>query len=136
MTTLTLKKACEEKALIVYEDETSFRQTPTLHQTWALRNSQPVIPTRGQRNTQKNFCAVCLPTAAFAYRHQEDYFNASSYLEFLEHTLMPYFYKKGRRIYLIQDTASYHKKPEIYEWFADHRKHIEVFQLPPYLKML
>ena len=42
------------------------------------------------------------------------------------------FYKKGHRIYLIQDNASYHKKPEVYEWFADHRKHIQVFQLPPY----
>jgi len=33
---------------------------------------------------------------------------------------------------LIQDNASYHKKPETYEWFQANRKYVEVFNLPPY----
>jgi transposase len=43
-----------------------------------------------------------------------------------------HYYKKGHRIYLIQDNASYHKKPETHEWFTDNRKYIEVFNLMPY----
>ena len=43
----------KEGAVIVYVDEASFRQSPTLHQTWAPRNQRPEIPTRGERNTQK-----------------------------------------------------------------------------------
>jgi hypothetical protein len=34
----------------VFEDEASFRQTPTLHATWARRGHQPQIPTRGERH--------------------------------------------------------------------------------------
>ena len=126
------KKAAREKAIVVYEDEASFRQSPTLHQTWARCNSQPQVPTRGQRNTQKILGAVSLYDARFIYHHQTEYFNAESYLAFLEHDLLPGFYKRGHRIYLIQDNASYHKKPEVYDWFAKQRKRIEVFLLPPY----
>jgi transposase len=50
----------------------------------------------------------------------------------VEDILLPAFYRRGHRIYLIQDNASYHKKPEVYEWFAKHRRQIEVFLLPPY----
>ena len=126
------KKAREEKAIIVYEDEATFRQTPTLHQTWGRRNSQPQIPTRGQRNTQKILGSVCLHSGQFIYRHQTEYFNSESYLYFLEHFLLPSFYKRNHRVFLIQDNASYHKKPEVYEWFSKQRKRLEVTLLPPY----
>jgi transposase len=126
------KKAQAEGALIVYVDEASFRQSPTLHQTWAPRNSQPRIPTRGERNTQKILGAVALANARFVYRHQTEYFNALTYLAFLAEVVLPAYYRRGQRIYLIQDNASYHKKPEVYEWLASERKRIEVFCLPPY----
>ena len=66
--------------MIVFEDEASFRQTPALHATWARRGSQPRIPTRGERNTQKIFGAVRLDNAHFIYLHQEDYFQWETYL--------------------------------------------------------
>jgi len=103
-----------------------------LHQTWAVRNSQPKISTRGQRNSQKLLAGVDIASGRFAYRHQTEYFNAESYIHFLEHTLMPGLYKRNHRIYLIQDNASYHKKPEVYEWFSTNRKRMEVYLLPPY----
>jgi len=112
-------------------DEASFRQSPTLHQTWAPRNSQPKIPTRGERNTQKILGAVALD-GQFVYRHQTEYFNAQTYPAFIEEEVLPAFYRRGHRVYLIQDNASYHKKPEVYDWFASERKRLEVFCLPPY----
>ncbi len=126
------KKARAEGAVVVHEDEASFRQSPTLHQTWALRNSQPQIPTRGQRNTQKILAGVDIASGKFAYRHQTEYFNADTYVDFLDGTLMPSFYRRNHRVYLIQDNASYHKKPEVYEWFAANRRRVEVFLLPSY----
>lgn len=118
--------------MIVFEDEASFRQTPTLHATWARRASQPQIPTRGERNTQKVFGAVRLDNAQFTYLLQEDYFQWETYLAFVDQVLLPEFYRRGHRIYLIQDNASYHKKPEVYAWFKENRKRLEVFLLPPY----
>ena len=116
----------------MYEDEASFRQAPTLHQTGAPIGAQPQVPTHGRRNTQKILGAVSLYDAKFAYRHQTEYFNAVTYVDFLDQVVLPTFYRRGRRIYLIQDNASYHKKPEVYEWFTEHRKRLEVFLLPPY----
>jgi len=126
------KNARAEKAVIVHEDEATFRQTPTLHQTWALLNSQPRIPTKGKRNSQKILGAVCLATGTFTYRHQTEYFNAETYIAFLDEVLLPAFYTRNHRVYLIQDNASYHKKTEVYSWFAKNRKRVEVYQLPPY----
>lgn len=118
--------------MIVFEDEASFRQTPTLHATWARGGSQPQIPTRGERHTQKIFGAVRLDTAKFIYLHQRDYFQWETYVAFLDQILVPAFYRRGHRVFLIQDNASYHKKQETYDWFAQNRRYVEVFQLPPY----
>lgn len=126
------KNAQAEEAVIVFEDEASFRQSPTLYRTWAPVNSQPKIPTRGLRNTQKIFGAVSLYTSKFIYHHQTEYFNAETYIQFLENQLLPGFYKRNHRIFLIQDNASYHKNPDVYTWFQEHRQQVEVFQLPPY----
>ena len=46
--------------------------------------------------------------------------------------MLPGFYRRNHRIYLIQDNASYHKKSEVYEWFRANRKRLEVYLLPPY----
>jgi transposase len=126
------KKAKSEGAVIVFEDEASFRQTPTLHATWARCGSQPQIPSRGERHTQKIFGAVRLDNAAFVYWHLEDYFHWETYLIFLEKILVPALYRRGHRLYLIQDNASYHKKQETCEWLEKNRRYVEVFQLPPY----
>lgn len=126
------KNAAQEKAIVVFEDEASFRQSPTLHQTWAYRNSQPQVPTRGQRNTQKILGGVRLDDGQFIYRHQTKYFNAETYIDFLDQVLMPFFYRRQHRVFLVQDNASYHKAPEVYDWFAENRKRLEVFLLPKY----
>ena len=87
-------------------DAASFRQCPTLHQTWAPRNCRPEIPTRGQRNTQKILGAVSLQQAQFAYRHQTEYFNRFTYQSFVHDVILPTYYRRGHRIHLIQDHAS------------------------------
>jgi transposase len=126
------KNAYREGAVVVFEDEASFRQTPTLHATWARRGSQPQVPTRGERHTQKIFGAVSLAGARFVYLHQQDYFQWETYLAFLDQVVLPAFYRRRHRVYLIQDNASYHKQQQTCDWFAQHRRYLEVFQLPPY----
>lgn len=125
------KKAAEEKALIVFEDEASFHQSPTLHATWAPRHVQPEVLSGGQRNTQKIFGAVAVLTGQSLFRRREAQFNHDTYVEFLE-DMTKFFFRRGHRIYLIQDNASYHKHPTTYEWFSKNRKYMEVFNLPPY----
>ena len=126
------KNAREEGALIVHEDEASFRQDPTLHQTCSARGCQPKIPSKGLRNTQKILGAVSLHEAKFCYRHQSEYFNAETWMSFLDEVLLPYYYRKNHRVHLIIDNASYHKKTEVYQWYKKNRSKLEVFFLPPY----
>ena len=53
-------------------------------------------------------------------------------LAFREQVVVPAFYRRRHRIYLIPDNASYHKKRETYDWFKTNRRYGEVLQLPPY----
>ena len=123
------KNAEREGAIVVFVDEASFRQSPTLHQTWAPQNRRPEIPTRGERKTQKVLGAVSLHEACFAYRHQLEYFDQVTYRSFLEEVVMPTYYRRGHRIYLIQDNASYHKAPEVWDWFRDRQRSRELTHL-------
>jgi transposase len=86
------------------------------------------IPTTGQRNTLKIFGTIELYRARFLY-HFQKVFNAETYRAYLERIVRCYFQQK---VYLIQDNASYHKDRGVWTWFADHRKHIEVYNLPAY----
>ena len=66
--------------------------------------------------------------ARFLYR-RDDVFNASTYLGFLEQIARQYH---RRRVFYIQDNASYHKDGDVWLWFKDNRNWMEVFNLPPY----
>lgn len=126
------KKARAEGGIIVYEDEASFRQSPTLHRTWAPLHTQPRIPTRGERNTQKILGAVALVGGQFAYRHQTEYFNTQTYGQFLDQVVLPTFYRRGHRVFLVHDNASYHKHPDLLAWYQTEAKRLEVCPLPKY----
>jgi transposase len=91
-------------------------------------NCRPEIPTRGERNTQKILGAVSLQGAQFAYRH----FNNVTYLAFVQEVVLPTYYRRGHRVYLIQDYASYHTHPEVWSWFKEQRHRLEIFPLPKY----
>jgi hypothetical protein len=75
--------------VIVFEDAASFRQTPTLHATWAGNPASD--PYAGGTTTQKIFGAVRLDDASFTYLHQQDYFQWETYLAFLEQVVVPAF---------------------------------------------
>jgi transposase len=126
------KKARAEDATIVFEDEASFRQSTTLHQTWAPVNSQPKIPCHGKRNSLKVYGGVCPQNCQFDYRIQKHYFDSEDYIAYLEDSLARTFYRKGHRIFLIHDNASYHKGPEVLSWAEKYKKYIHVEPLPTY----
>lgn len=126
--TRTLKKAHNKGAALLFEGEATFRQDPTLYQIWAWVGCQPQIPTTGQKKSLKVFGTIELYAARFLY-HFQQVFNAQTYLDYLERVLRSYFLRK---IHLIQDNTSYHKDKEVWDWFSQHRRHIEVHHLPAY----
>ena len=122
------KKAKALGAALVFEDEASFRQDSTLHATWSKRGVQPTVPVTGARKSIKIFGCVDVFSAKFIYR-EDEVFNASTYIGFLEQIARIY---RNRNVYYVQDNASYHKDKDVWAWFGDNRKWLEVFNLPPY----
>lgn len=82
----------------------------------------------GQRKSIKIFGAIEVQEAKFHYQRDE-VFNAETYLAFLEKLARIYF---PRKTFLIQDNASYHKDGDVWGWFGENRKWLEVHNLPPY----
>lgn len=61
----------------------------------------------------------------------DDVFNSTTYMVFLE-TMVSKMFENNRRIHYIQDGASYHKDGDVWYWFRENRKWIEVYNLPAY----
>lgn len=69
-------------------------------------------------------------TSKFVF-NTDEVFNVPTYVYFLEYMATEMF-EKNKKIYYIQDNASYHKSSETWKWFKENRKWIEVYNLPPY----
>ena len=111
----------------MFEDEASFRQDPSLYQTWAPRGEQPRIPTTGQRNTQRIFGAVTLQQPRFHFP-QDTVFNGATYAQCLQQLAESH---PRRRVILIHENVAYHRAPEVQGWLRRHRR-FEVVPLPAY----
>ncbi|MBI5417030.1 transposase [Candidatus Poribacteria bacterium] len=86
-----------------------------------------------EQEIRKRYLVQFAPqTGKFKCRYRTDMFNHETYIEFLEEILDFYCDHQYKKIFLIQDNASYHKHPDTYAWFSKNRKYIEVFNLPPY----
>lgn len=92
---LSQAKTADRGAALLFADEASFRQDPSLYQTWARRGHQPLIATTGQRNTQKIFGAVDLYRPGFHYQHGT-VFEGSSYTQFLNRLASRY---RGQEVF-------------------------------------
>lgn len=114
---------------MLFADEASFRQDPTLYQTWARRGTQPLIPTTGQRNTQKVFGAVDIRRPRAYFVQSEDMFNGQTYTQFLSSLARSY---RHQEVFLIQDNAPYHHAPEVQTWLACYKDRFHLVSLPKY----
>ena len=100
-----------------------------MYQTWARRGSQPLIPTTGQRNTQKVFGAVDIRQPSTHFILGEAMFNGQSYTAFLDSLARHY----GRReVFLIHDNAPYHDTPEVQAWLGEQKRRFHLVSLPKY----
>lgn len=114
---------------MLFADEASFRQDPSLYQTWARRGSQPRIPTTGQRNTQKVFGAVDIRRPRAYFIQGEEMFNGQTYTAFLNS--LAHLYRR-QEVFLVHDNAPYHDAPEVQEWLGHYEHRFHLVPLPKY----
>jgi transposase len=121
-----IKASCRPGAALLFEDEASFRQDSTLHQTWARKGCQPRVPVTGERKSVKVFGCVEVYSARFLF-HYEPVFNAETYLRFLERVARAYY---PRPVHYIHDRASYHRDSQVQDWFREQRRWWHAHCLP------
>lgn len=114
---------------MLFADEASFRQDPTLYQTWARRGSQPLVATTGQRNTQKVFGAVDIRQPGVHFVQGEAMFNGQTYTAFLNSLAHRYC---RQEVFLVHDNAPYHHAPEVKAWLGDRGHRFHLVPLPKY----
>jgi transposase len=123
-----LRRAKEQKALLLCGDEASFPQWGTLTYPWARRGQQPQDKTSGQRKGYKVFGLIEYFTGQFFYQGQEGRLNSTAYVAFfrrvLEQTTQP--------ILLLQDGARSHSSAETQAFCAQQAARLQVGQLPTY----
>ncbi len=119
----------------MFEDEASFWQDGSLHQTWAPVGQQPQVDTFGNRNTAHVYGAIEVAEAPkFHYQFAEK-FNGATYLVFLKALVEAY--DLGRpvptKLFLITDNGPCHNlDAEGKAWLAENHDRIALHRLPPY----
>jgi len=125
-----LRLAQERGAVILFEDEASFRQWGSLAYTWGIRGKQPTTKTCGKRKSLKMFGTIELKGGDFQYMECEGRYNGDTYRTFLNQLLARY----DCPIILIEDGASYHHRKDV-KAFKEELKaegRLFAYKLPPY----
>jgi len=84
-----IKKAKEEKAVVLFGDEVSFAMWGSLARTWAPIGQQPTVKTRGIRKGLKMFGTIELGGGSFQYRQLLAYSLQPKSLKLLKEAALP-----------------------------------------------
>src|SRR5215510_4079006 len=123
-----LRKAKQQKALLLFGDEASFAQWGSLSYTWAPKGQQPEVPTSGKRKAYKVFGLIDYFSGQFFYKAHAGRFNSESYKAFLLDVLS----QTTQHVVVIQDGARYHTSKAMKVFFETHAERLTIAQLPAY----
>lgn len=84
-----IKKAKEEKGVVLFGDEVSFAMWGSLARTWAPIGQQPTVKTRGIRKGLKMFGTIELEGGSFQYRQLLAYSLQPKSLKLLKEAKLP-----------------------------------------------
>lgn len=122
-----VRRAASEGAVILYEDESTFRMWSRNAHSWGEKGMQLKAEVHMGSVYQKVFGAVELFTGRFHYRRASS-LKSVQFVEFLRKIRAFY---KGQKVYLIVDNGTSHKGPEV-KRFLERNPEIELVFLPAY----
>jgi transposase len=116
---------------IYAEDEVHFQQRTSVVRMWWPRGSQPEIPSAPTRAQLGYWGAVDIRSGSLCIEPEEGKFNWITFHGFLEHFLRRK-YRSGQQLAMIIDNAGYHKKKELWPFFAENSRRLRMLWLPAY----
>lgn len=119
-------RARQEGAVILYEDESTFRMWSRNAYSWGEKGEQLKGRVYMSNVLQKVFGALELATGRFIFKQAKSLKN-HEFVAFLRYLLSRY----SQKIYLIADNGSSHKGKKVSDFLAKNTR-IEVVRLPVY----
>ena len=123
-----LELAHEEKAVILFLDESSVQSQPNVRRTWALRGSRPELRAKARRDKLSIFSAVKMDGDLFFSVHGHN-LEGSDTIVFLRKLLKE---MDGQKFLIVWDNASIHKCKNVKRFLARNSSIIITRLLPPY----
>jgi transposase len=108
-----------------------FQQRTSVVRMWWPRGSQPEIPSAPTRKKLGYWGAVDILKGNLSIQPEESVFNWITFHQFLDAFLRSN-YRHGKRLAMIIDNAGYHRKKELWPFFAENKKRLQLLWLPPY----
>jgi transposase len=120
-------RAKQEKAIVLWLDQTGLRSDAAVASTWAPVGQTPVVPKTGKRFTVNAMCALSNKGELY-FTVFKGGFNVHVMITFLERLVR----HLDRKIHLIVDGHPSHRAHLLRDWLAERTDRIEMHFLPGY----
>lgn len=121
------RQAKKERAVILFEDESTLSLTPTLGKTWAKIGKTPVVKVTGKKGSIGVISAISI-TGKLLFKIPKNNVDSAEFISFLKQVLREIPRKK---IYMITDNGSSHKSKMTREFVATEPR-LQLIFLPAY----
>ncbi len=122
------KRARQERAEILWADESGLRSDHTAGRTWAPAGQTPVTHGTGKR-FKANMIAAISNTGTLRFRVIDERFTGLLFLDFLKRIVKD---NQGRKAILIVDGHPAHRARTVRDWVTANPELIELHFLPGY----
>lgn len=120
-------QAKDEKAIVLWLDQTGLRSDASVAATWAPVGQTPAVPKTGKRFTVNAMAAISNKGEMY-FTVFEHGFNVRVMIEFLDRLVR----HLDRKIHLIVDGHPSHRAKLLKDWLAERTERIEMHFLPGY----
>lgn len=123
-----LKRRLNQGKTVLFEDESTAQQHPTLHRMWALGGKRPGIPTLGNHAKKKIF-GVINPLTGNSLHRITKKLSSDEFIAFMNSIKTSY---KGYNVVLCADNFPAHKSQKVRDYLKDNVYWLELLLLPAY----
>ncbi len=114
--------------VMLFQDEASVKQHPTLSARWMLRGTKQYVNTLGNHAKVSIFGAIN-HTLGKVYHMKSKTMNGKTFMKFMNRLLSSH---KGKKLFLVIDNAPWHTSLEVGKFIKKNKKRLEILWLPPY----
>jgi transposase len=123
-----VSRSFEEGDILLFQDEVSVKQHPTLTAKWVLNGTKEFVDTLGNHAKVTVFGAIDHALGK-AYHMKSRKMNSDAFIKFAKRLITIH---KDKRLFLVLDNAPWHKSLKVKEFLKDNKKKLRALWLPPY----